>query len=143
MRERGVSLGDLLIRYRWLYMTAISFLGTYGWMALYSPAWFYLLMALGWVIFIGCVLLATFNTPSPSRRVFYAIVWLFLPLAVAASAYHSWTSDFQAQGRYLFPLLPILFYLVNAVGTASRRLFFRRRRGLCSWFLHTVIHSLA
>jgi hypothetical protein len=27
---------------------------------------------------------------------------------IGASLYHSWTKDFQAQGRYLLPILPML-----------------------------------
>jgi uncharacterized membrane protein len=27
---------------------------------------------------------------------------------VSVSLYHSWTKDFQAQGRYLIPILPML-----------------------------------
>jgi len=36
---------------------------------------------------------------------------------IGASVYHSWVVDFQPQGRYLFPLLPILGIL-------------------CGWFVH-------
>jgi len=29
---------------------------------------------------------------------------------LAQSVYRSWVYDFQAQGRYLFPILPMLFF---------------------------------
>ena len=40
----------------------------------------------------------------------------FALLMIGISAYYSWTSDFQSQGRYLFPILPMV-----AVGLESSR----------------------
>ena len=32
---------------------------------------------------------------------------------VLASAYQSWTADFQPQGRYLFPIIPMIAFLFH------------------------------
>jgi hypothetical protein len=122
MKARGYTLRDVLIGHEWLSRTIASFYGTYGWMAFFSPRWFYLMMGLGWFIFLGCALLATFAGPPEPERVFCGIAWLYLPLIILISLYYSWTYDFQAQGRYLFPFFPILFYLVNTVKPGCRRL---------------------
>ena len=37
---------------------------------------------------------------------------------IAVSLYHSWTKDFQAQGRYLLPILPMLGVLCMQGGKA-------------------------
>ena len=33
-------------------------------------------------------------------------------MLIGVSLYHSWTADFQAQGRYLFPIIPMLGILL-------------------------------
>ena len=123
MKQRGISLRDVLIRHQWLLRMMASFFGTYGWMTILSPDWFYIVMAAGWIIFLGVALVATFTALASRERVFYAIAWLHLPLIVMIALYYSWTSDFQSQGRYLFPFLPILFYLIHAVKLRPRWLF--------------------
>jgi hypothetical protein len=41
---------------------------------------------------------------------------------IGISAYYSWTSDFQSQGRYLFPILPMV-----AVGLQSSGKYLKPR----------------
>lgn len=122
MKERGVTVPDLLFRERWLAMTGASFVGVYGWMTFYSPTTVYLLLGIGWVTLIAGVFVMTVTKPPKLQRVFHAIAWGHFPLLLALSIYHSWVYDFQAQGRYLFPFLPILFYLLNAVNPATSRI---------------------
>ena len=43
-------------------------------------------------------------------------------LVFAQSAYRSWVYDFQGQGRYLFPILPMLFFYWRQCETASLRI---------------------
>jgi hypothetical protein len=121
-RAKGISATDLLIRHRWLYITIASFFGTYGWMIYFSPPWFYGVMIAGWIGLLGWALAATLTRPALRERAFNVVAWLHLPLILALCFYHSWTSDFQAQGRYLFPFLPILFYLFHSVKPSPRPL---------------------
>jgi uncharacterized membrane protein len=41
--------------------------------------------------------------------------------AIAGSSYHSWVSDFQAQGRYLFPILGMVGLLLQQTGGFLRK----------------------
>jgi len=43
-------------------------------------------------------------------------------LVLAQSAYRSWVYDFQPQGRYLFPILPMLFFYWRQCEAAPLRL---------------------
>ena len=43
------------------------------------------------------------------------LMLIFSGLTIAASVYHSWTNDFQAQGRYLFPILGMLGICLESV----------------------------
>jgi len=58
----------------------------------------------------------------------------FASLLVLASLHHSWTADFQAQGRYLFPLLPIL----GVAAAAGERFISRRVFCFFSILLFTI-----
>ena len=40
---------------------------------------------------------------------------------VAQSLYRSWTVNFQGQGRYLFPILPMLFFYWRQVEERALR----------------------
>jgi hypothetical protein len=44
---------------------------------------------------------------------------------VAISAYHSWTGDFQPQGRYLFPILPMAAFLFHQYRESLRSRAFK------------------
>jgi len=133
MKQRGVPLKDLFFRYHWLYRITASFVGTYGWLTFYSATWFYVLMAIGWTIIIGLALIGTFKDSTKTERLFSTIAWLHLPLIAALALYFAWTGDFQAQGRYLFPFLPILFYLLN-----RERFFGRSFASLTVWGLFCI-----
>ena len=114
LKDRGVSLTDLLIQKGWLYYTAGSFVGAYGWLEFYSPAPFYVVMALGWAVLLGAVFVGTIRNRSGPERLLHIVGWCCLPLVIALSIYFSWVHDFEPQGRYLFPFIPVLFYLMNA-----------------------------
>lgn len=114
MKDRGVSVGSLLLHSKWVSITVASFFGTYGWMAYRSPNSFYYLMIAGWLILFGWLFGITVSRGPPLKRAFSIAAWLFLPLMFALSLYFSWAWDFQAQGRYLFPVLPVLFYLLHS-----------------------------
>ena len=43
-------------------------------------------------------------------------------LVVAQSVYRSWVFDFQGQGRYLFPILPMLFFCWRQCEATALRL---------------------
>ena len=53
---------------------------------------------------------------------------------IVASVHYSWTCDFEPQGRYLFPMLPILLITWRTIA-GERRL--RAVEWLVPWFFFT------
>ncbi len=110
LRAKGVSLWDTLVALNWVGLSFRSFCGLYGWMSIASPAWLYDVFAVLYASLLTIVVL-----PAALRGSGKA--WRLLPgalvcatLVIAQSVYRSWVFDFQGQGRYLFPILPMLFF---------------------------------
>jgi hypothetical protein len=108
LRDKGVGLPDLFNdAYRWHIISFQSFTGVYGYMQRFSPLQHYWFSALVWLAFFAALVWALWRDGRNSR-LRLALLLGGVALAVSQSVYFSWTSDFQAQGRYLFPILPML-----------------------------------
>ncbi|SDP47148.1 hypothetical protein [Desulforhopalus singaporensis] len=107
-RERGTSLRDMIMKYHWDAQTLQSSFGVFGYFTVVSPQVFFdmvrwtgsamLLLLIGSVLVRGGLL-------GNVMTVF--TIGLSCAL-VAVSLYHSWTVDFQPQGRYLFPIVTMI-----------------------------------
>jgi len=121
LRAKGVSLWDVLITLDWVGLSFRSFCGLYGWMTIPGPSWLYHVFG---GLYAG--LLAILFLPAALRG---PRAWLLLTgllvcatLVLAQSAYRSWVFDFQGQGRYLFPILPMLFFCWRQCEATALRL---------------------
>jgi hypothetical protein len=105
----------------WFLVTARSSFGVFGRMSLFlSPAEYAVVLL--FVLASAAGLRRAFAArpaPADRRRLFLHAVTAVVALAlVFAAAYRSWTVDYQAQGRHLFPaLLP--FFALFAMGLCS------------------------
>ncbi len=110
-KSRGDSLNDIIVKNRWIGKTFRSFFGVYGYFTVSASNQYYDFVR--WfgtgffMFFVGSVLI---------RGGWRNRILLFAVLAcggglITASLYHSWTADFQAQGRYLVPIIPMLSIL--------------------------------
>lgn len=133
-----------------LETTFISFWGQFGWMAL--PLYDYAYAFLGLLVLAVGGWIAGLRRPvavNPNDKPWRRLVWLLLALtfilAVLQYLYYN-TEFYQAQGRYLFPLLiPLGIYV--AVGLDGwRRLLFAGRDGTlsaaASWLPAAVVALL-
>jgi len=109
LKDKGVSLYQLLIESPdWRDLSFMSFFGVYGYMDLVSDdAYYQTVMYVLSLLFLIVLLYAAYIIP-PRDAVFLLCVLLFALLTVGQSVYHSWVNDYQPQGRYLFPILPML-----------------------------------
>lgn len=112
MRKQGVSFFELLTSHGWPARTFESFCGVYHWMSLPGPSLYYGIMAALYVLFFVTLGIGLRHLPR-SDLLFCGATFLLALGLVLLSAYHSWVSDFQPQGRYLFPILPMLAYLLH------------------------------
>lgn len=126
-KARGDSLKKLVVDEKWFGKTFRSSFGMYGYFTISASDAYYdfdRLLGIGFLLFfIGAVLL---KAPVPEKLLLLFFIASAISM-VAVSLWHSWTADFQTQGRYLFPLIPmlgmVLYHTRRYVPDAGFRLF--------------------
>lgn len=116
MKDRGVSLKRFVERERWGEKSFRTAFGVYGYTSLSAPFAYY-----DYVRYTSLFLLATVVATLLARGGKEGITLLAMTTACAVgmlimAAYHAWTVDFQAQGRYFLPIvgmLAVFFYHVH------------------------------
>ena len=106
-KARGTTLEGIIVIERWFEKTFRSSFGVFGYFTISGTPVYYDLVRWSGALLLALVLAAIFRGGG----------WVGTGLAIAAlgisgglvgiALYHSWTMDFQPQGRYLFPILPI------------------------------------
>ncbi len=104
-KARGIPLKSLIVKDKWFGKTFQTGFGMYGYFTIKAPPkyyeiakWFALILL---IYFLGTIFIRGSFEDS-----IVAIIAAMLSVAlIGVSLYHSWTMDFQAQGRYLFPIL--------------------------------------
>ena len=87
-----------------------SFVGLYGKMQFHSSTFYYVLIGILYlIIFIDLIIHIAKSSRKDRIRCF--CISLVIPLSYIISVYHSWSVDFQPQGRYVFPILFVIVYL--------------------------------
>ena len=120
LREKGVALPALLVApWDWPVKSWKSFTGYYGYMKIHGPAAYYLLMFALYVALILYTARSVLLWGDSGEWQLLAASAAFCAGILLLSLYHSWINDFQAQGRYLFPIL-VLFAIPF---TKASRLF--------------------
>jgi len=84
----------------------------YGYFTISATEVYYSLVRLVGVGFILLVSVAVLLRAPPSDRMIVVLFYVCATALTGVSLWHSWTSDFQTQGRYMFPLVPMLGLLV-------------------------------
>lgn len=111
MRDRGINLKHFIDIDRWGEKSFRSAFGVYGYTTISASFSYY-----DYVRYAGFVLLGYMALLIIFRGGFSGVSLLLLAaitsLALIAMAlYHAWTVDFQAQGRYLLPIIAIFSVL--------------------------------
>jgi hypothetical protein len=124
LKDKGVTYLDTFRRFGWHSMSFKSFVGVYGYMNIYGPKSYYIVMGVLYaaiaVYLFGIALL------RGQREILVQTILLTagVLLCLFASSYLSWSYAFQAQGRYLFPLLPMTAAFVFGLkDMISKRVF--------------------
>ena len=96
-------------------------MGVYGYMKILSPTPYFCVQAVfyGLLAALGGVWL--WRHASRRTVTIAGLGLVFAALAILQSLYYSWTYDFQPQGRYLFPVLPILLLTWLSAAPPTRR----------------------
>ncbi len=118
MRNQGASYSELFTEWNWHTWSFRSSFGVYEYMKIRASSLYYLLVGCALVAFLLVQFVPLFDSTLENRWMLWTFVF-FSALTIFQSTWHSWVADFQAQGRYLFPILPMLgITLANAGGKA-------------------------
>lgn len=128
-QSQGYSLFDMLSESEFMNLSTMSFIGIYGPMTIVTSIWIYRFYKLLFVSgFVLCLILCFIKKEfpdvlyqkRPALRIFYhcnMIFCIFMPFIL--SAYYSWSTDYQPQGRYLLPaLIPVCYYCIRGLQKA-------------------------
>jgi hypothetical protein len=104
MREQGLSYPQLFTIWDWHIWSFRTAFGVYDYMKIYAPYIYYRYM--GYLLWPLLAVLALAVGYRGGRGGMLAVMtfFCFAALTVFQSTWHSWLHDFQAQGRYLFPI---------------------------------------
>lgn len=107
-KERGATLEELVIKDRWFERSFRSSFGVFGYFTISAANMYYDLVrwtGAGLLVFLfGSIAIRGGLSGNA-----LSLVMLALSAAlIGASLHHSWVFDFQPQGRYLFPIVPML-----------------------------------
>jgi hypothetical protein len=108
LRDRGRSLGYIVVNARWFEKSFESAFGVYGFADYVASKIYYdLLRAIALALLVA-LFIAVLRSKSPANIALLLIIALSAGGLVAMSIWLSWTIAFQPQGRYLLPILPML-----------------------------------
>jgi hypothetical protein len=108
LRDRGTPYLTMLLGGKhWLWISFQSLVGGYGYMNIFSSRRFYYAVGAVYLLFLTMLGYGAWRSGDASARHPLAIAGAYAVMVVLISALHSWTSDLQPQGRYLFPALVV------------------------------------
>ncbi len=110
LRAKGVPLSALITSLDWAGLSFRSFSGLYGWMSVVAVPWVYYVFGALDAALLAILVLPVALRGARGARLLFLGVLVCAALVVAQSLYRSWVVNFQGQGRYLFPILPMLFF---------------------------------
>lgn len=111
-KNRGVKYRELFSEYRWHEITFASFVGVYGYMSITMSVNYYVTIALLYMGFAVFFAISVLKSKKMDHILFALGGLILILLMIFASSLHSWTCDFQPQGRYLFPILGVASLLL-------------------------------
>ena len=115
--EKGVSLKEFFADWNFNEELFKNYFGYYGVYSLEAKDWYYVLMAVLYVLLLGTVGMLVHQQIKRTQmagqsvvreRLTYWTMWAMIFLMYLLTIYNAYFVDFQPQGRYLFPALPAL-----------------------------------
>ncbi len=120
LAAKGVSLTTMIAPpYDWVRGSTRSFFSAYGYMKFFGSGWMYTAFVALLAALLGIGIVAGVRGRELGMR-HMILSGGFVAIAVGAAALHSWTYDFQPQGRYVLGILPMLLPLLAGVGATGR-----------------------
>ena len=113
LHGKGVTLSELLFHRGFHTMLFRSFVGTYGCLAFPSPKWYVAVMGILYIVLYLAMSLSIWKERGQrERKVKFILLHLMAFISWVLVVYNGWFIDFQAQGRYM---LPVLIFVAHGV----------------------------
>ena len=113
MRDKGVLLKDMISKYYWDKKIFHSAFGVYGYLTISGPQQYYKVVQSFGVLLLAFVLVSCIARGGLMGAGSSLVVCGTSVLLIYVALHHCWTHDFQAQGRYLLPVVPIFGILIG------------------------------
>jgi len=107
-KARGISLMEMVGPNRWFEKSFQSSFGVFGYFTISAPQVYYDLVRWAGTGLLAFVFCSIFLRGGLINSTIAFSLLILSSALIAVSLYHSWTVDFQAQGRYLFPIAGML-----------------------------------
>lgn len=118
-QQMGYTLWQMIRETDYLTIAYASFVGAYGSLSIFADIWIYRFYKL---FFYGgllgyIVMIPVYRKQHEGKRLFFHANLIFcILMPIFLTVYYAYTSDFQAQGRYMMPmLLPLMIYVVKGL----------------------------
>jgi hypothetical protein len=112
---RGVTLEQMLYEpYQWLHLSIGSAFGVYGYLNVFAPEGLYTALIAAFVVLAVLAMVGAVRNQGVTGAKLVLAMTVIALLIFAISILHSWTFDLQRQGRYLFPILPLVAILAGS-----------------------------
>jgi len=116
LAQKGVPFSELWQDNHWIISSAASFYGLFGYFSIALPTGLYnfvlIVSTISLLITVGIAIIRRTFVPSLSKWLFAFSPLVFL-INFASSMYHSWTFEYQPQGRYLYGSVVALSLLLS------------------------------
>ena len=106
-RARGDMLTTIIVVDRWFEKTYRSAFGLYGYFTAAGTDSYYNAVRTAGIALLGLLVLAVLFRGGVSGNVLLLYFLICSAALIATTLYMSWTDDFQTQGRYFFPIVPM------------------------------------
>ncbi len=117
LKGKGFPLSYVWNTLQWGRITFMSTFGVFGNMSIYNSLEFYDSISLFLYIVLLCILYDLLrNRIFDGNFLLFAAVIGCSAALIATSFVHSWNSDYQAQGRYLLPIVPMIGIFLYSAG---------------------------
>jgi hypothetical protein len=106
-KARGTTLERIVMVDRWFEKTFQSSFGVFGYFTISGTQGYYDLVRWSGAALLVIFFAAIFRGGGILGSGLAVTAFGLAAALIGISLYHSWTLDFQAQGRYLFPIIPM------------------------------------
>lgn len=107
IKDRGVAFSELIPMYHWDIKTFQSSFGVFGYFTIMGPQQYYFIVKWFGSALLLYILISSFTRGGMLGAGITGVVCGVSVVLILASLHRSWVADFQPQGRYLFPIIPM------------------------------------